>query len=221
MENLNKIISAFRSAVRSALKPTLNELEILASSIGSHIDAKRVEGLFLPSNVVIMSVLALASYIFVFGPGAHPTSSTLLLFTASSSFCFIIMELIRGYANESNKFNINSLRLTIVSLIIPLMLLRAVGLPQVFVFSTITFLLMSPLVYFIRSKWKISGHMYTFTAITTIMSMFSSWFTPLYLLIPVISWSRLKLKTHSAAQVLAGAALGFIMPYTIASLMVV
>jgi len=178
--------------------------------------AKKVENTFLASNTVILSVIALASYIFIFGPGAHPTSETLIVFLGFSGIGFVAMDLIGRYANEPDKFNIRSLRLSIVALIIALMLMRSVGMPQVFVFGVISLLIMSPLAYVVRSKWKISGHLYTFTAIATIMSMVSAWFTPLYLIIPLISWSRLKLHVHTTGQIIAGALLGFTVPVTLA-----
>ncbi|MFH1623457.1 MAG: hypothetical protein ABIA12_03025 [Candidatus Aenigmatarchaeota archaeon] len=181
--------------------------------------AKRVESTFLASNTVIASVVALASYIFIFGPGAHPTAETFVMFVGFSAVCFVAMDLIGRYANEPDKFNIRSLRLSMLALIVSLLIVRSVGVPQVFVFGMISLLLMSPLVYVVRTKWKISGHLYAFTAVTTVMSIVSAWFTPLYLLIPLISWSRLKLKAHTAGQVIAGAVIGFAVPVTIAILM--
>ena len=189
-------------------------LRLKLRSLNNPVFAKKIEGAFLPSNAIIMCVLALASYIFIFGPGAHPTFSTILLFMAFSSLSLVIMELISKKVTDPEKFNITSLRLTIISLIIPLMLMQTVGMPQMFVFSIITFLVMSPLVFVIRSKWKISGHMCTFTAITTIMSMVNGWFAALYLIIPVISWSRLKLRAHTRAQIIVGTLIGFFTPLT-------
>ncbi len=189
-------------------------LRLRLRSFNNPVFAKKIEGLFLPSNAIIMCILALASYIFIFGPGAHPTFSTIVLFMAFSSLSFVVMEFISKHVTDPEKFNITSLRLTIVSLIIPLMLMHTVGMPQMFVFGIITFLIMSPLVFVIRSKWKISGHTCTFTAITTIMSMANGWFAALYLIIPVISWSRLKLKAHTKAQVIVGMLIGFFTPLT-------
>jgi len=181
--------------------------------------AKKVENTFLASNTVIMSVMLLASYIFVFGPGARPSSETLIMFLGFSAAGFVAMDLIGRYANEPAKFNIRSLRLSIVALAAALTLMHSVGMPPAFVFGTISLLIMSPLVYVVRSKWKISGHLYAFTAVTTILSMVSAWFAPLFLLVPLISWSRLKLKAHTAGQVIAGAAIGFAVPVTIAVVM--
>lgn len=205
--------------IKFSLKQKVEEkLAQKVKSLGTRAFAKKIEGVFSPGNAVIACVLALASYIFVFSPSAHPTFSTVMMFSAFSSVCFFVMELVRKHTANPEKFNINALRLTILSIMIPLMLMRTVGMPSVFVFSTITFLLMSPLVYVIRSKWKISGHMCTFTAITTILSFVNGWFAALYLMLPVISWSRVRLKAHTEAQVLAGTLLGFLTPLTFAVL---
>lgn len=201
---------------------TFERLEGIAAAskafLTSEQFAKKVESTFIASNTVILSVLALASYIFVFGPAAHPTAETLILFLGFSAAGFVMMDLIGRYANEPEKFNIRSLQLSIVALVASLMLMHAAIVPQIFVLSIISLLIMSPLIYVIRSKWKISGHMYTFTAVTTLMSMVSGWFSALYLLIPLISWSRLKLNAHTFGQIVAGALLGFVVPVSIALL---
>jgi len=194
-------------------------IKLKLRSMNNPIFAKKVEDIFLPSNVVIVSLVLLAAYIFILGPGAQPTFFTVLWFLVFSSWSFVVMELIRRNVDDPSKHNITSLRVTIVSLIIPLMLMQTIGLPKILIFGVVTFLIMSPVVYAIRSKWKISGHMCTYTAITTIMSLVNGWFVALYLIIPVISWSRIKLKAHTAAQVFVGTLLGFIVPYTFAILM--
>ena len=195
------------------------KMATLRAYLHSRAFAKKVENTFLASNTVIMSVIAIASYIFLFGPGANPTSETFILFLGFSAAGFIAMDLIGKYANEPDKFNIRSLRLSIVALVASFMLMHMIGMPTAFVFSVTSLLIMSPLVYVIRSKWKISGHLYTFTAATTLMSMVSGWFAALYLLIPLISWSRLKLNAHTFGQIVAGALLGFGVPVVIAILL--
>jgi membrane-associated phospholipid phosphatase len=189
-------------------------------SMNNSAFAKKVENIFLPSNVVIMALLALFSYVFMFGPGSHPNFITFIQFMLFSSLCLGVMEVIRiKAAGDIEKYNINFLRISLISLIIPLMLMQTIGMPQVFVFSTITFLIMTPVIFVIRSKWKISGHMCTFTAASTIMSLVSSSFAPMFLMIPLISWSRIKLKAHTAKQVFIGTLVGFAVPYTFAFLL--
>lgn len=187
-------------------------------SMNNVLFAKKLEDIFLPSNVIIIAILALTSYFFIFGPAANPTFNTVLWFVVFCSWSFVLMEYIRKNADDPDKHNIFSLRVGLTSLIIPLMLMTTIELPSIFVFSVISFLFMLPLIFAIRSKWKISGHMCTFTAMSTIMSIFNGWFAPLFLMIPVISWCRIKLKAHTAAQVFVGTLLGFVIPYTCAFL---
>lgn len=196
------------------------DLKLKLRSMNNSAFAKKVETIFLPSNVVIMALLALFSYVFMFGPGSHPNFITFIQFMLFSSLCLGVMEVIRiKAAGDIEKYNINFLRISLISLIIPLMLMQTVGMPQVFVFSTITFLIMTPVIFVIRSKWKISGHMCTFTAASTIMSLVSSSFAPMFLMIPLISWSRIKLRAHTAKQVFVGTLVGFAVPYTFAFLL--
>jgi len=197
-------------------KRAAGKLAAFRAYVHSQAFAKKVESTFLASNTVILSVIALASYIFLFGPGAHPTSETFILFLGFSAAGFIAMDVIGKYANEPDKFNIRSLRLAIVALVVSFMLMHMIGMPAAFVFSVTSLLIMSPLVYVVRSKWKISGHLYTFTAATTLMAMVSGWFAALYLLVPLISWSRLKLNAHTFGQIVAGTLLGFGVPVVLA-----
>jgi membrane-associated phospholipid phosphatase len=53
------------------------------------------------------------------------------------------------------------------------------------------------------------------------VTMISGWFAPLFFLIPLISWSRLRLKAHTMGQVVAGTIVGFVIPYAIALLVFV
>lgn len=53
--------------------------------------------------------------------------------------------------------------------------------------------------------WKISIHMVLDTTGVLLINFLFGWvFWPLFLLIPVVAWARLKLKRHTPAQLLAG-----------------
>jgi membrane-associated phospholipid phosphatase len=222
LTKLQKAKEAVKAIVRSPLG-LLESAEFGAKlklrSMNNPIFAKKLEGIFLPSNVVILALLALSSYIFILGPGVHPSFMTVLWFAVFSSWCFVVIDVIKNNIDDPDKHNIISLRATIVSIVIPLILMRTVGIPPILEYVVITFMIMSPLMYAIRSKWKISGHVCTYTAMSTIMTMFSMWCAPLFLLIPVLSWSRIKLKAHTATQVFVGSLVGFIIPYTFAFLL--
>jgi membrane-associated phospholipid phosphatase len=61
----------------------------------------------------------------------------------------------------------------------------------------------------ITSVWKISIHCAVAAGSVTILAlMLGSWLTPAYLLVALTAWSRVVLKDHTAAQVIAGSVLG-------------
>ena len=201
---------------RGAMESAVFGAKLKIRSLNNPMFAKKVEDIFLPSNVVIMSLLALSSYMFIFGPGANPSMSTILWFIVLSAWSLVVMELIRRNVGDPSQHNGISIRVSVVGLIIPLMLMQTIGIPPLMTYIVITFLVMSPVLYAIRSHWKISGHMCTYTSMATILTMITSWAAPLFLLIPVLSWSRMKLKAHDAKQVFAGTLVGFVMPYVFA-----
>jgi membrane-associated phospholipid phosphatase len=212
-------IKAARKDPERAIESLEFKTKLKLRSMNNDIFAKKLESIFLPSNVIIMALLALTSYIFILSPTANPTFRTVLWFMVFSSWALVAIEYIRMNVDDPDKYNEMSLRVGLVGLIPPLMLMVTVGLPQILVFTVITFMMMLPMIYVIRSNWKISGHMCTYTAMSTIMAMINGWFAPLFLMIPVISWCRIKLKAHTAAQVFVGTLLGFVIPYTIAFLL--
>ncbi len=64
----------------------------------------------------------------------------------------------------------------------------------------------------INLKWKISAHAIGIANPLALLTLlFGPVILPLYLLIPLISWARVKVKAHTLAQVVAGTLLGFIL----------
>jgi membrane-associated phospholipid phosphatase len=61
----------------------------------------------------------------------------------------------------------------------------------------------------ITTVWKISIHCAVASGSVTILALlFGPWLVPAYLLVALTAWSRVAVKDHSAAQVIAGALLG-------------
>jgi membrane-associated phospholipid phosphatase len=59
--------------------------------------------------------------------------------------------------------------------------------------------------------WKISIHCAVASGSVTILAlMFGPWLIPAYALVALTGWSRVALKDHSAAQVVAGSLLGLV-----------
>jgi membrane-associated phospholipid phosphatase len=63
----------------------------------------------------------------------------------------------------------------------------------------------------ITTVWKISIHCAVASGSVTIMAlMFGPWLIPAYLLVALTGWSRVALKDHTTAQVVAGSLLGLV-----------
>ncbi|MEM7008939.1 MAG: hypothetical protein AAF462_07385 [Thermodesulfobacteriota bacterium] len=61
----------------------------------------------------------------------------------------------------------------------------------------------------ITFKWKISGHSTAIAGLVVLaVALFGESWLPLVLLIPLVAWSRIRLKRHTLAQTIAGAFLG-------------
>lgn len=61
----------------------------------------------------------------------------------------------------------------------------------------------------ITTVWKISIHCAVAAGSVTILALlFGPWVTPAYLLVALTAWSRVVVKDHTAAQVIAGSLLG-------------
>ena len=70
--------------------------------------------------------------------------------------------------------------------------------------------------FLITLFFKISGHMIINTSFIFILNFLFGWsLLWLFLIVPVVAFARLYLKAHTLAEILAGAAVGFIEPYLI------
>ncbi|CUT00287.1 phosphatase PAP2 family protein [Candidatus Chrysopegis kryptomonas] len=68
------------------------------------------------------------------------------------------------------------------------------------------------LIMLINSRWKISAHSAGLSGPLTVLAWIFGFKTlPLFLLIPLVGWSRLYLKAHTFWQVVAGTVLGIFM----------
>ena len=64
-------------------------------------------------------------------------------------------------------------------------------------------------IFIITTRWKISVHAASATGITLLLiRMFGSPTAPLLVTIPLVAWSRIKLRHHTPAQTFAGVCLG-------------
>jgi len=180
--------------------------------------AKKVDMFFLPTNVVMRVVILLASYIFIFGPNANPTMYTFMQFFALASLLGAIMDFTKTKSLDPDKFNKTIFKASVFLVPILLLVINTFALPKAFSFAIVTLMLISPLLLVIGSRWKISGHTCIFTAMATVMSLVNVQAVAMFMMLPIITWSKMKTRANTGTQIIAGAALGMVATLAFAQL---
>jgi membrane-associated phospholipid phosphatase len=101
------------------------------------------------------------------------------------------------------------LLVTIVSLGSVLAVLILGRAPRAMIIMTTASLVQAVAIFFITLRWKISMHSATSAAVAVlILNVFGKAAAPVALSVPLIAWSRVKLRRHTFMQTVAGALLG-------------
>ena len=95
------------------------------------------------------------------------------------------------------------------SIAVGLLVLNAVGAPPAVVAMVLAVVGGVAVMAAVSPFWKMSGHAAAMScaAVVSVLMLGSAW-APLLLLIPAVSWSRVVLRAHSLAQVVAGSLFG-------------
>lgn len=99
---------------------------------------------------------------------------------------------------------------TIVSLLLLWAIMVLSGAPALLLLMVSTGLVQWIAIYLITLRWKISVHSTSISGVALFMLwVFGLPATPVVLAVPLVGWSRVKLRRHTPTQVVAGALLGF------------
>lgn len=95
------------------------------------------------------------------------------------------------------------------SIAVGLLVLNAVGAPPAVVAMVLAVVGGVAVMAAVSPFWKMSGHAAAMScaAVVSVLMLGTAW-APLLLLIPAVSWSRVVLRAHSLAQVVAGSLFG-------------
>lgn len=74
-------------------------------------------------------------------------------------------------------------------------------------------------IFAITLRWKISVHAAMAAGAMTMVWMFLGTALPMLLTVPLVAWSRVRLRRHTTAQTIVGALLGFVIFFPVAMLM--
>ena len=164
-----------------------------------------------PKNWLIVTVIAIGWH--ADGRAGLGWGLLAALFTAVLPTLFISHGVGRGRWSDRNvgarRPRLVVLAFITVSVAAGLILLLALGAPRLLT-GYLAFMLASVAVLVaITTVWKISIHCAVASGSVTILAMaFGPLVLPAYVLVTLLSWSRVTVKDHSVAQVVAGSLLG-------------
>jgi len=172
-----------------------------------------ISGMFSPLTIAIAAV-AIAGY-------AINDESVLLWITLYIALTILppalyIMYLVRKGTVTDFHLNLRKERtkpfllMTINTALVLLVMLLA-GAPKLILVVIAAAVIQLSFMLLITLRWKISGHCTAATGLVVLaLALFGEILLPLTLIIPLIAWSRIRLKRHTIAQTAAGIFLGAI-----------
>lgn len=164
--------------------------------------AREVEKILFPSNVVLVTSLLILAYL-----GWRLSDVLTFLFSLSAYGVAI-------YVSKNRVMGENELYASsgLIALLIFLLCSLWLEPSTEVIFGGVSLLLLIDVGYLIRSRWKISGHAAAAVSALTALSLIDPIFLPIGVIVPLVVWSRLKLKAHTPGQVIGGLALGSAIP---------
>ncbi len=173
--------------------------------------AERVSYLLEPKNWIIVTTLAVGWH--ADGPAGLGWGAVAALFAGVLPTVFISRGVRRGLFDDryvgAKRPRLIVLSFIIASVAAGLVLLAALGAPGELTGYVGCMLASVAVLAGITTVWKISIHCAVAAGSVTILALLlGPWVAPGYLLVGLTAWSRVVLKDHTAAQVVAGSLLG-------------
>ncbi|MGH3165170.1 MAG: phosphatase PAP2 family protein [Trebonia sp.] len=173
--------------------------------------AQRVTYLLEPKNWIIVTVVAVGWH--AGGAGGLAWGVLAALFAAVVPTLFVTRGIRDGKWTDRNVGDKRP-RLIVLSFItasvaLGLLVLAAGGAPRELTGYFACMLVSVAILAAITTVWKISIHCAVASgSVTILVLLFGPWVTPAYALVALTAWSRVALRDHTVAQVIAGGALG-------------
>ena len=168
---------------------------------------KFIEKLFFPSNVIAVASVILIIYLI----NSPYSLNHLILFLTTIAVFLIVFKFSKRFKSETKKYTYASS----TALIIFIILLYFIQVSRDFLFAGLSMFFANFLVHFIRDIWKISAHVLVYTVFCSTLSLINTVFIFLFIFLPFVAWSRIKLKRHDLSQIIVASVSGIIIPYTI------
>ncbi len=168
---------------------------------------KIIENVFFPSNVVAVAAVILIVYLL----NTPYSLNHLTIFLISALVFLIIFKFSKKVKSYTKRYTYASSS----ALIIFIILLLFIQVSKEFLFGGLTVFFANFIIHFIRDVWKISAHTLIYTAFCMSFSLININFVFLFVFLPFVAWSRLKLKRHNLEQIVVAFVLGIIIPFII------
>lgn len=171
--------------------------------------ARVVSRLASPPLVVSAIMIAVASGL---GGSAWAWGGVYLLVAVLAPLSYLVMLVRRGLVTDLDvrlrEQRARPLLLTILCSVLAFLLLLVGTAPASMVTVAGCLLLQALIIYAITLRWKISVHCAVAAGVAT--TIWAVWGQPAALLfgLPLVAWSRIRLRCHSLLQTIAGALLG-------------
>lgn len=166
-----------------------------------------VERLLFPSNMVITSAILLLIYL-----KDEPFFVNNVVICVISVLGYgLTVYLLKRRAKDENKLYGTSALLTLIVFFFCSFFLVV---SKEIMYCAISLLPVIIFIYLIRTRWKISAHSATVTGVWAVLSLIDLIFLPLVSLLPLVVWSKRKLKEHTPIQLIAGTMIGLVVPLT-------
>ncbi len=169
--------------------------------------ARRAESVLFPSNVGIAAGIILVMYLSFYDPALF--MNNIAVFVLSVFVYILAIGFTRERISSETKKYTTAATVAMLAFIAASFFIQVSDEMLFCFYSTIS---VTAIFHFVRDKWKISGHSATYAGVSTVLSLIDYRFLPVFALLPVVAWCRLKLRRHTRMQVAAGIAVGMIVP---------
>lgn len=157
------------------------------------------------------------------GPHAWIWVIVYLLLGVLSPFSYVVWLVKRGYVTDVDvqlrKQRAQPLLITILCTGVAWLVLALAGAPTEMTLVAGAIWFQVVVIFAITLRWKISVHSATAAGAATMVWALLGTPVPLLLVVPLVAWSRVRLRRHTVVQTVAGALLGFAVFLTAMALM--
>ncbi len=178
-----------------------------------HRWARVISGVFSPLTIAMAAVIIAA-----YGINDDSALTWIALYIALTILpptLYIIYLVRKGIVSD---FHLNvreerkqPLILMTINTMLALLIMYLVGAPKLILVVIAAAIVQLIFILIITLRWKISGHCVAIAGLAVLaLALFGESVLPLALLIPLVAWSRIRLKRHTLAQTIAGTVLGVI-----------